>query len=171
MPKREPLSIEERTYIYHQKLQGVPLAAIAEQLGCSYYTARKWWRRGKAEGEQGLRQSRRGRPQRGALSTYPEALRDQIKALKCSHPRWGPDRILVELGEDPQWRNERLPSRSQVALYLKEACPEHVQRQRRERFSPSGSQESLSGARDMGAGFQGSVVGGWNSRQYIGYRG
>jgi len=145
MPRREPLSVEERTYIYHQKLQGVPLSILAEELGCSYYTARKWWRRGKAEGEQGLREVRRGRPRQGALSTYPEALRDQIKQLKCSYPRWGPDRILVELREDPQWREARLPSRSQIALYLKKVCPEHVQR-RRKRFSPSGAQASLSGA-------------------------
>ena len=170
MPRREPLSIEEREYIYHRKLQGVPLATIAEQLGCSYYTARKWWRRGKQKGEQGLRQTRRGRPKRGALRTYPEALRGQIKQLKCGHPRWGPDRILAELREDPQWREVRLPCRSQVAVYLKEVCPEHVQRQQRRRFSPSGSRESLSGARSMGAGFQGSVAGGWDGRQYVGHR-
>ena len=171
MPRREPLSVEERTYVYHQKLQGIPLATLAQELGCSYYTARKWWRRGKKEGEQGLRKNRRGRPQRGVLSTYPEALRDEIKRLKCSHPRWGPDRILVELREEPPWRGMHLPSHSQVALYLKKVCPEHVQRQRRERFSPSGTQESLWCPRNMGVGFQRSVVGGWDGRQYFGHRG
>jgi hypothetical protein len=146
MLRREPLSVEERQYIYQQKLRGMPLFVVAEQLGCSYYTARKWWRRGRQEGERGLQRVRRGRPRRGVLSTYPRALREAIKRLKCTYPQWGPDRILVELGEDPRWQGERLPGRSQVAVYLKEMCPEHIQRQRRERFSPSGTAESKPGA-------------------------
>lgn len=137
MPRREPLSLEERRYLYQQKLKGVSLAVLGQELGCSYYTARKWWRRGRQEGEQGLLQERRGRPQRGALSTYPEGLRTQIKDLKCRHPQWGPDRILVELREASRWGRERLPSRSQIAVYLKEVCPEHVRRQRGKAFSPS----------------------------------
>lgn len=137
MLRHAPLTLAEREYIYQQKLKGVRLEQIAEELGCSYYTVRKWWRRGRDQGQEGLRQNRRGRPRRGILSTYPEAMRRQIQRLKCSHPRWGPDRIRVELAEDSRWQGRQLPSRSQIALYLKEACPEHVQRQRKRIFSPS----------------------------------
>ncbi len=142
MPRREPLSVEERLYIYRQKMQGVPLSVLAQELGCSYYTVRKWWRRGFQQGEEGLRQSRRGRPRHGPLSTYPEVLRTQIKELKCTHNKWGPDRILVELQEDPRWQGHPLPSRSQIAVYLKTVCPEHIQNQRRRVFPPNGAGES-----------------------------
>jgi len=139
MLRHAPLTLAEREYIYQQKMKGVRLEQIAEELGCSYYTVRKWWRRGRDHGQESLRQTRRGRPRRGILSTYPEAMRRQIQKLKCGHPLWGPDRIRVELGEDVRWKGQRLPSRSQIALYLKEACPEHIQRRRERTFSPSAS--------------------------------
>jgi hypothetical protein len=37
------------------------------------------------------------------------------------HPGWGPLSLLAALRQDPEWAQVRLPSRSQVALFLKEA--------------------------------------------------
>ncbi len=137
MPRHETVPVEVRLYIYRQHRQGVPLRALAEELGYAYETVRKWWRRGRDGGEEALMRDRRGRPARGPLSTFPEALRQRVQELKERYPRWGPDRIRVALQQEASQWGGRVPRRSQIALFLRQTCPHLVRRQRRREPPPS----------------------------------
>lgn len=92
---------------------------IADKVGCAISTVRKWRRRGERQGRAGLA-SKRGRPPKGALSSFPETLREDIRLLRVGHPGWGPNTLVAELGSDPYWKEKKRPSRSSIARYLKE---------------------------------------------------
>lgn len=62
-----------------------------------------------------------GRPATGILSTMQSDLQTKIRGLREAHPGWGPDSILATLRADPIWSTIRLPSRSRVAAFLKQA--------------------------------------------------
>ncbi|RME81437.1 MAG: helix-turn-helix domain-containing protein, partial [Caldilineae bacterium] len=54
----------ERVTMVERHLAGETLQAIADDMGCSYYTVRKWWRRYKKEGWRGLEPKPKGAPPR-----------------------------------------------------------------------------------------------------------
>jgi len=112
-------TLEERKLIIKLANQGFSNRQIAQQIGCSFYTVRKWRRRYRDYGEEGLR-SHIGRPRKGALSTFPASLRHVLLLLRRIHPGWGPLSLLAALRKDPNWKEKHLPSRSQTALFLKE---------------------------------------------------
>lgn len=62
----------------------------------------------------------RGRPSRGALSTYPKQLVKLIKDLRSAHEGWGAISILVELQEEYGYSPKDLPSIDTVNRYLKQ---------------------------------------------------
>lgn len=126
MANRSPLTQAEKERIYQGKLQGRTLAELAAEVRCSLACARKWWRRGRDHGRQGLRAPRRGRGCSGILSHFDRSVADKAVALKHSHPRWGPERVLVELQRDPELASLQLPSRSRLAMFFKVRCPECV---------------------------------------------
>ena len=45
------------------------------------------------------------------------------EALKRSHPRWGADRVRIELAKDPALHEVPLPKRSRLAAFFKARCP------------------------------------------------
>lgn len=61
---------------------------IAEVVGFSRWTVRKWWCRYRDQGRAGL-ESRLGRHQQGSLSSYPVYLRATVMALASSASRPG----------------------------------------------------------------------------------
>jgi transposase-like protein len=122
----KPLSAEEREQIYAGWLTGQRVAAIAQRLGRSAMTVRKWWRRLKHAGLAGLTPPRRGRPARGPLAQFVPELKAQAVALKHVHPRWGAARVRIELAQQPAWAGQALPSVSRLAALFKAACPEAV---------------------------------------------
>ncbi len=126
MSQREPLTAQEKKRIYEAKLEGKTLEEAAAEVGCSVSCARKWWRRGRDEGLKGLRERPRGPARRGTLSRFDPRVARAALALKHRHPRWGADRVLVELGDDPELEGLRLPGRSRLAAFFKEQCPECV---------------------------------------------
>jgi len=128
MPDQLPLTQVQKERIYQGKLQGRTLAEMATEVQCSPGCARKWWRRGRDHGLQGLRALRRGRGASGILSQFDPSVLHKAVALKRNHPRWGADRVLVELCRDPELTGLRLPSRSRVAAVFKARCPECVGR-------------------------------------------
>jgi PspA/IM30 family len=95
-------------------------ATTAAVLGCSIWTVRKW-RRAAGRSRQVQQRRRPGRPSTGSLGTVSVPLRDHIRQLRECHPGWGAETILGELHTDPTWMATRLPSRSRIALFLKEA--------------------------------------------------
>ena len=130
MTVHAPLTAEEKAYIVRRKEAGATLKTIANELHCSVWTVEKWWRMH----QRGETPRSRGRPRRGALSTFPEVLRDKAKQLKESHPHWGAAMVKVKLREQ-LGEDVTLPSDSQLARYFKEACPEAVQPRQRQQYS------------------------------------
>lgn len=127
MISRQPLSLAEREYLYQRKQAGASHAEVARELHCSPETVRKKWqayRRGQLP-------HKRGRPDRGILSTYPIEIRQQAILLKQAHPHWGPANILLQLKERGICPGQALPSPSRLAVLFKTACPQAVQSPRR----------------------------------------
>ena len=93
---------------------------IAERMGCSVWTVRKWRRRWRKLGHLGLT-SKMGRPVTGPMSTFPHELQEAILHLRQLHPGWGPATLLIALKTDPRWHDQPLPSRARIAVLLKHA--------------------------------------------------
>src|SRR5260370_24056678 len=110
-------TFQERWDITERAAAGQSDPAIAAALGCSVWTVRKWRRRGQHQGRTSL-SSQMGRPITGPLSTFPTGMRDAIVQMRRTHPGWGPDTLLAELGVDRRWADQPRPSRSRIAALL-----------------------------------------------------
>jgi transposase len=117
-PRGQTTSFQERLEIGERTAAGQSKSDIAQALGCSIYTVRKWRRRYLKDGRDGL-SSEMGRPAGGPLTTVNPALKAHIRQMRQSHPGWGPDTILTELEQDPYWKSQPLASRSRIAAFLK----------------------------------------------------
>jgi len=117
-PQR-PISLAQKLEIESRAMHGESDRQIALAMGLSRWTVRKWRRRVQTHGRAGL-SVRRGRPRRGALSTYSPSLRDTLKQWRQEHPGWGPITLLARLRQDSNWKDKPLPSRSQIARFLRE---------------------------------------------------
>lgn len=126
MRKRAPLTLAEKERIYEGKLQARTLAEVASSVGCSLSCARKWWRQGRDHGWKGLQAGRLGTERTGILSHFDPCIADKALTHKRRHPRWGADRVLIELRKDPELAGVRLPKRSHLSAFFKERCPECV---------------------------------------------
>ena len=111
-------SFQVRFEIMEQASAGLNDTQIATALGCLLWTVRKWRRRALKRGRVGLA-SQMGRPASGPMSTFPKALEQAILHLRERHPGWGPTTLLVALKTDVYWCDQPLPSRAQVARFLK----------------------------------------------------
>lgn len=121
---QKKLTQAEREQIYLLKRSGQTIPQIAIVLGTSPACVRKWWRRGRDEGMLGLRERKRGRPIQGVLSTYPIQVRETSLRLKREHKRWGANRLLIELRNDPALTGLTFPSRSRLYAFFHQECPE-----------------------------------------------
>ncbi len=113
-------TFQTRLEISEQAAAGLNDSQIAERVGCSVWTVRKWRRRWRKLGHVGFT-SQMGRPISGPLSTFPNELREAILHLRQLHPGWGPATLLTALKTDPSWHDQPLPSRAQIARLLKQA--------------------------------------------------
>lgn len=126
MRKLKPFTEEERERIYQGRMKGKTIPEIADELDRSVYGVRKWWRRIRDEGAAGLRTRRRGPEAKGTLSSFdPEVVEKALK-LKREHPRWGANRVILELEADETLEGSRVPRRSQLSAFFKEKCPECI---------------------------------------------
>lgn len=137
MARLQLLTEAERELIYQAKHQGKSLQEIAEELNASFSCVRKWWRRARKEGLKGLQDRPRGRPKKGTLSQFDPRVAQVALTLKQRHPRWGADRILVEMRQMTELQGLVLPSRSRLAVFLKERCPGCVAPRKRRSSPPS----------------------------------
>lgn len=112
-------SYPERLKIDKLSKKGLSDRQVAEQVGFSIYTVRKWRRKLKA-GKKGSALSQMGRPKRGMLSTYPQAMCDQLESWCKQHPGWGAKTLHTELSLSETFRNQPMPSRATLARWLKE---------------------------------------------------
>lgn len=118
--KGRKTALEERIEIGERWEAGQTDPEIAEAMGCSVWTARKWRRTYQREGRAGLA-SQMGRPPTGALGSFPEPVRKAIGEMREENPGWGPDTIRAEWGKDPTRTGLPRPSRSRIAAFLKQA--------------------------------------------------
>jgi transposase InsO family protein len=88
--------VEHRYRAVLDVLEGTPVAEVARQYGASRQSVHTWLRRFQAQGRIGLEERSR-RP-----GSSPTRLPAEIEALICelrrAHRRWGPRRIVHELG-------------------------------------------------------------------------
>lgn len=126
MPQQNPLTEVEKERIYQGKLVGKTLSELADELHHSVFCVRKWWRRVRDEGIRGLSARPRGPTRKGILSHFDTQVAQKALSLKRSHRRWGADRALVELRTDLELQGLKLPSRSRLAAFFKQHCPECV---------------------------------------------
>jgi len=111
-------SYPERMKIEQLSKKGLTDRQIAEQLGLSIPTIRKW-RRKLIQGGKGAVLSHMGRPKQGALSSYPGELVEQLKRWCKQHPGWGAKTLRTELSLSEAFANQPLPSRAALARWLK----------------------------------------------------
>jgi transposase InsO family protein len=135
---QQSLTLAQKERIYTGKLAGGTLAELAEEIGYSMTCVRKWWRKGRDKGLMGLRTPRRGRGKSGCLSGFDAVVAEKALEYKRSHTKWGPHRVLIELGHNQRLEGLRLPSRTRLADFFKERCPECVaaRRTKTERINP-----------------------------------
>lgn len=126
MGNRPPLSQAEKERIYWGKQAGRTLVEMATELGYSLECVRKWWRMGRDRGLEGLRAPQRGRGSTGMLSQFDPRISEKALDHKRRHRRWGANRVLVELKNDPDLTGLKLPGRSRLSAFFKERCPECV---------------------------------------------
>jgi transposase len=117
--KGQPTTLEERVAIAERASAGQSSLEIAEELGRSVATVRKWRQRYNREGRAGLI-SKMGRPAAGALAQSSAEMKDAILEMREKHPGWGATTLRLELTKNERFAGQKIPSRARIAAYLKE---------------------------------------------------
>ena len=105
--------MEQRYHAVMEVVSGAPVTEVARRYGVSRQAVHGWLGRYEREGLAGLADhSHRPHYQPRQLDAEIEAL---ICQLRGAHPRWGPRRLLFELGKA---RVSPLPSRSTIYRVL-----------------------------------------------------
>jgi transposase len=113
-----PLTLEQRLEIKVRAENGANDTEIATAMNLSKSVVRKWRRRYRDRGSDGL-VSLLGRSKSGALSQFSQEMRDAIKIWRKSHSGWGAGTLRVELARDKRFEGLPLPSRSRISAFLK----------------------------------------------------
>lgn len=111
-------TLQERKEIAERSAAGQTDAQIAQAMGLSIATIRKWRR--KQKGGTGPPASRMGRPPTGPLGTFPASVREALRRMREAHPGWGPQTLRLELQKDPALQGQPLPSPARIAAFLKQ---------------------------------------------------
>jgi len=109
----------QRVKIVERHLAGETLQAIAADMNFNLYTARKWWRTYRGQDWGGLVPRPPGPLASGVLSEFDDLVKYVALRLKCEHPAWGLDVLLVHMRRRPSLAEERLPKRTTLYNYLK----------------------------------------------------
>jgi transposase InsO family protein len=105
--------MEQRYHAVMEVVSGAPVTEVARRYGVSRQTVHRWLDRYERDGPAGLADhSHRPRYQPRQLDAGIEAL---ICRWRGAHPRWGPRRLLFELGRA---RVSPVPSRSTIYRVL-----------------------------------------------------
>ena len=131
----EPLNERERELIYQGRTQGKTMIEVANELQRSLMSVRKWWRRIRDEGIQGLQTRPRGTKVKGALSRYPAKTAETAFEMKRKHPGQGADHILAAMQAKAEFSPGELPGRSRLSAFFKERCPELLRKPGKKRPS------------------------------------
>jgi transposase InsO family protein len=123
--------VEQRYHAVMEVISGAPVTEVARRYGVSRQAVHGWLGRYEREGLAGLADhSHRPAHQPRQLDAEIEAL---ICQLRGAHPRWGPRRLVYELGKA---RVRPLPSRSTIyrVLVRHHLVPARKRKRRREDY-------------------------------------
>ena len=96
MPATRPTTIQQRQEIMQLAQAGLSHQAIAQDVGVSVWTARKWARQTRS-GDLAALVSHVGRPITGSLADSPPLVRYVALRLKRQHPTWGAAYIVQKM--------------------------------------------------------------------------
>ena len=116
MPETQATTIAQRCEMMHLVEEGCTYAEAAQQIGVSFWTARKWIRIGKKQGLKNLASSY-GRPKAGPLSGFDPVIRYLVLRLKRQHPKWGAEYVLKKLSEKLSLKKKEPPSATTIWRY------------------------------------------------------
>jgi len=116
MPATRATTIQQRQAIAALRSQGHSYQAVAQQLGLSFWTVRKWARQAKQGGLAAL-VSVMGRPATGPMAEMDPRVRYVALRLKRQHPTWGAAYILKKMSERPSLRGLGLPDATSLWRY------------------------------------------------------
>lgn len=118
-PKGQITTLEERLEIAERASAGESSPEIAAAMGRPVSTVRKWRHKYQREGRAGL-SSQMGRPAAGALAQSSAEIKTAILEMREQRPGWGAQTVRLELTKDKRFAEQKLPSRSRIAAFLKE---------------------------------------------------
>lgn len=117
--KGQITTLEERIEIAERASAGESSPEIAAAMGRPVSTVRKWRHKYQREGRAGL-SSQMGRPAAGALAQSSAEIKAAILEMREQQLGWGAQTIRLELAKDKRFADQKLPSRSRIAAFLKE---------------------------------------------------
>jgi len=116
MPATRASTIQQRQAIVDLTGQGYSYQAVAQQLGLSFWTVRKWARQAKRGGLAALVSSM-GRPATGPMAETDPRVRYVALRLKRQHPTWGAVYILKKMRDRPSLQGQLLPDATTLWRY------------------------------------------------------
>jgi len=116
MPATRATTVQQRQEMAHLANQGESCQAVAEQIGVSFWAARKWIRRARRGGLAAL-VTTFGRPATGPLSSFDPLVCYVALRLKRQHRTWGAAYVVKKMGEHPSLKGKRLPDPTTVWRY------------------------------------------------------
>lgn len=116
MPATRPTTLPQRRKIMQLAQAGLTYQAIAQDVGVSVWTARKWARRTRL-GDLAALVSHLGRPVTGPLAAGSPLVRYVALRLKRQHPTWGAAYIVQKMQAHPGLRVQPLPHPVSVWRY------------------------------------------------------
>jgi len=100
MPATRATTVQQRQEMARLANQGQSYQAVADKLGVSFWTARKWIRQARRGGLAAL-VTTFGRPATGPLSSFDPLVRYVALRLKRQHRTWGAAYVVKKMGEHP----------------------------------------------------------------------
>lgn len=116
MPATRASTIQQRQAMAELTAQGHSYQAVAQQLGLSFWTVRKWARQAKRGGLAALVSSM-GRPATGPMAETDPLIRYVALRLKRQHPTWGAAYIRKKMSERASWQGQPLPDATSLWRY------------------------------------------------------
>lgn len=116
MPATQATTIGQRREMMQVVEEGHTYAGVAEQIGVSFWTARKWIRIGKRSGKENLA-SCYGRPRAGPMAGYDPMMKYMVLRLKRKHPGWGAEYVLKKLMENDLLKGKKIPRAMTIWRY------------------------------------------------------
>jgi len=136
---RELKVVEQRYQAVLQVLDGIPVTEVAERFGVARQTVHRWVARYRDSGIEGLADRSR------APKSHPWRISAEVEAVICdlrgSHRRWGPRRLVFELGKRGHPVSRSTVYRVLVRHQLLQPVPRRRRRDQYRRWERSAAME------------------------------